>query len=206
MKHSETTLYLVQHTQVPGDGTPSEHNNGWSNVDLSDEGIERAHQTAQVLEGRVIGETYSSDLRRASHTANIIRDHLGIAEPNTERQGLRPLNVGILTGVSKDEAAADLDDAFTRIWAPVTGGESVGKFLGRWGQELHRTIQEALGEDHACAYVTHSHNLRALEHLLSNGVEPLARQPVVGSGGIIALHIKEHGAEITPDIIYNPEG
>jgi broad specificity phosphatase PhoE len=206
VKHSSTTLYLVQHAQTPGDGTPSERNGGWSGVDLSDEGVERAQQSAQVLEGREIGETYSSDLRRASHTAAIIHEHLGLSEPNTERQGLRPLNVGILTGVSKEEAAGVLDDAFTRIWAPVTGGESVGKFLGRWGQELHRTIQEALGEDHACAYITHSHNLRALEHLLSNGVEPLAKEPVVGSGGIIALHIKENGAEITPEVLYNPEG
>ena len=205
MKQTATTLYLVQHAMTKGDGGPSERNWGWLDEPLSDTGRERAAQTAQMLEGLDIGETYSSDLPRAVETAEIIREHLGIEHPNTERMGLRPLDSGIAAGLPKDETAEMLNDAFTRIWAPVPGGESVGKFLGRWGQELHRTIQEALGEDdHACVYVTHSHNLRALEHLLSNGNEPLAHEPVVGSGGIIALHIKEGGAEITPEIIYNP--
>lgn len=199
-----TTLYLVEHGIMPGGGTDQTVLNGWSDRDISGAGEKRMEQTARLLEGRSIGETYSSDLTRAVHSAEIIRSGLGIEHPNTERIGLRPMNVGLLAGLTHDETEGPMADALARRWAPVPGGESYAKFLGRWQQELNRTIQEALGEDHACVYVTHSHNLGALDHLLSNGIEPARLESPVTSGGIIALHIYNEGEEVVPEIIYNP--
>lgn len=199
-----TTLYLVEHGIMPGGGTDQTVMNGWSDRDISAAGEKRMAQTARMLEGRNVGETYSSDLTRAVHSAEIIRSHLSIEHPNTERHGLRPMNVGLLAGLTHDETEGPMSDALARRWAPVPGGESYAKFLGRWQQELNRTIQEALGEDHACVYVTHSHNLGALDHLLSNGIEPSRLESPVSSGGIIALHIYNEGDEVVPEIIYNP--
>lgn len=204
MKRDSTTIYLVEHAQTPGDGTPNEICNGWRAVGITDKGKQRAQQTATWLRGANIGETYSSDLLRAVQTAGIIHDCLELTKPNTERFGLRPMNIGIYAGLPKTENEGPMEDARTRKWLNVPGGESYGKFLGRWGQELHRTIQEALGEEYNCAYVTHSHNLGALKHLLSDGeVAPSLESPV-SAGGIIALHVSHGGGEIHPEIVYNP--
>jgi broad specificity phosphatase PhoE len=192
-----TTIYLVEHGETPGDGTPAEKLHGWNGDGITDAGKEKLAATVEYLRDKNIGETYSSDLPRAVQTANLIHDGLGVTKPNTERMGLRPMNVGTLAGMRKDEVQQQLTDAKSRPWSKLPGGESYGKFLGRFGQELHRTIQEALGEEYNCVYVTHSHNLGALAHLLSGGTAPARLDGPVGSGGVIALHVSDGGGRVS---------
>jgi hypothetical protein len=107
--------------------------------------------------------------------------------------------------MANDEVAGVIDDLITRLWARAPGGESVGKFLGRWQAELDRTIHEALEEDHACCYVTHSHNLGSLPYLLSSGVAPISLKSGVGPGGVIALHVADHGGQVVIDEQFDME-
>ncbi len=191
-----TTLYLVEHGLTPGDGSDGEVVHGWNGDGLTDAGRALVRDvTAPYLKGKHVGEVYSSDLRRAVETANALRDALEIAHPNTERRGLRPMDVGTLAGQPKADVEGVLDDLRARRWAKAPGGESYGKFLGRWGQELDRTIHEAAGEEeYNCVYVTHSHNLGSLAHLLSGGRTPTRLEAPVGAGGVIALRVADDGS------------
>ena len=164
-----------------------------------------ATAAAEYLADKGIGETYSSDLPRGAETAGIIHDKLGIKKPNTEREGLRPMDVGTLKGMKSEEVEGVMNDLKSRLWAHAPGSsQSVGKFLGVWGEELDRTIQEALGEDHACVYITHSHNLATLPYLLSTGVAPIRLKSPVGPGGVIALHISDGGGQVILDHQFDP--
>jgi len=205
-KRDGTTIYLVHHGRTPWDLQDKVH--GWSQMGLAPEGKDDAKKAAEFLATEGVGEVYSSDLKRAIETAEIIRGALKIEKPNTERVGLRPMDVGLLKGLTAEEAEEPMDDLKSRLWASAPGGESVGKFLGRWGMELHRTIQEALGEDHACAYVTHSHNLATIAYLLSTGVAPIRLHSPVGPGGIIGLHVSDGGGQVISDHLFdqNPVG
>ncbi len=116
------------------------------------------------------------------------------------------MDVGMLAGHKKADVEEALSDAKSRPWSVVSGGESYGKFLGRWGQELHRTIQEALGEDHACVYVTHSHNLGSLAHVLSGGTAPSSLDSPVGSGGVVELHVEQGGGKVSMRPTFQPDG
>ncbi len=115
----------------------------------------------------------------------------------------------------KDAAAAaeekDVDiegimsDLKARLWAHAPGSsQSVAKFLAVFGKELDRSIQEALGEDHACAYITHSHNFAVLPYLLSTGVAPIRLRSPVGPGGVVALHISDQGGQVVLDHQFDP--
>lgn len=201
-----TTIYLVEHALTPGDGTGHEVLNGWSGRSITPAGKKLLAGTADYLKDKGVGETYSSDLPRAIQTAEHLRDLLGVTHSNTRRRGLRPLNVGLLAGERKEDVKPALDDLKSRPWANAPGGESYGKFLGRFGQELHRTIQEALGEDHACVYVTHSHNLGALAHVLSAGKVPARLESPVGAGGVVELRVEDGGGKVSMRPAYNPEG
>lgn len=193
-----TTVYFVHHGSTEVDEQNRVH--GWSQTPLSPLGREDAKKAAEYLSTKGVGEVYSSDLERAIETAEIIRTSLGIEKPNTERVGLRPMDVGLLRGMKDDEVEDVMADLKARLWAHAPGSsQSVGKFLAVWGKELDRDIHEALEEDHACAYITHSHNLATLPYLLSTGVAPIRMKSSVGPGGIIALHVSDDGGQIVLD-------
>jgi broad specificity phosphatase PhoE len=197
-KREGTTLYLVHHGRTATDEEGRVH--GWSIDDpLTARGVQDAEKAAAFLKTKGVGELYSSDLKRAVETAEIIRDKLQIEKPVTKRIGLRPMNVGTLAGLTEDEVAGPMDDLKARLWARAPGGESMGKFLGRWGQELDRDIHESLEEPYSCVYVTSSHNLATLTYLLSTGVAPIKIKSGVGPGGIIALHISDGGGQVVVD-------
>lgn len=198
MKKS-ATIYLMHHSLTPGDDTPEELSLGWKDQPLSKEGRQILSPTIDYLKDKNIGETYSSDLGRAVESAKIVHDGLGIEKPNTERRGLRPMNVGIYAGLKKSDVIEALSDLKSRRWAAAPGGESYGRFLGRFGQELHRTIQEALGEEYNCLYVMHSHNFGAIPHLLSGGKKPTEFKGDVREGGIAILNVKNGGGTISYD-------
>jgi len=206
MKKDSTTIYLVEHGLTKGDGTNHEVLNGWGSRGITPDGKKRLQETADYLKDKGVGETYSSDLPRGVQTAEHLRGLLGVEHPNTERRGLRPMDVGMLAGHKKADVEEALSDAKARPWSVISGGESYGKFLGRWGQELHRTIQEALGEDHACVYVTHSHNLGSLAHVLSGGTAPSSLDSPVGSGGVVELHVEQGGGKVSMRPAFEPDG
>jgi probable phosphoglycerate mutase len=202
-KRDATSLYLVHHGTTPIDEQGRVH--GWGNSGLSAQGREDAKTAAEYLAKVGIGEVYSSDLARASETAEIIRQQLGIEKPNTERKGLRPMDVGTLKGMKDEEIEGVMSDLKSRLWAKAPGSsQSVGEFLAVWGKELGRTIDEALHEDHGCVYVTHSHNLATLPYLLSTGVAPIRLRSPVGPGGVIGLHVSDGGGQVILDHLFDP--
>ena len=201
-----TTIYFVEHASTPGDGTRDERLNGWGKRGITAEGRSLLMGTADYLKSKNIGETYSSDLPRGIQTAESLRHQLGVRHSNTQRRGLRPMDVGLLAGEKKADVEPALDDLKSRPWSNAPGGESYGKFLGRFGQELHRTIHEALGEEYHCVYVTHSHNLGALSHLLSGGRKPARLESPVGAGGVIELQVSDGGGKVSMRKAYEPDG
>ncbi len=204
MKKS-TTIYLVHHSLTPGDGTPNEKVRGWGGVGLTPKGRDLLKSTVDYLADKNIGEIYSSDLPRAAETGEILRSQLEIAHPLTQRRGLRPMDVGVLVGQKRSDVDEALSDLKSRRWAKAPGGESFGRFLGRFGQELHRTIQEALGENYNCAYVIHSHNFGVIPHLLSGGKKPAAFGDATKEAGVSILDVHDGGGRITyRPAVYNP--
>lgn len=199
-----TTVYFVHHSHTPGDDTPNEKVWGWSGGQLDAKGKAIAQQTADWLKDKGVGETYSSDLQRAKETAQIIHDALGISHPNTERIGLRPMNLGTLSGQKKADVEGVISDLQARPWAKAPGGGSMQGFLHTFGKELNRDIQEAQGEDYQCVYVTHSHNFGVLPHLLSQGVVPAKLGSDIGPGAVVALHVND--GKVTMEPVFDPSG
>lgn len=95
-------IYLMRH------GLDDEsYVGGYSNVDLIDEGIEQVIEVGKWFceMNFKINKIYSSDIKRAVSTANIINDYLNL--PLMLDKNLRELNKGLLNGMKK-EVAMDL--------------------------------------------------------------------------------------------------
>ncbi|MCX6716564.1 MAG: 2,3-diphosphoglycerate-dependent phosphoglycerate mutase [Candidatus Taylorbacteria bacterium] len=92
---------------------------GWVDQDLSDKGIEEAHKAGKALKegGYTFDLAYTSLLKRANHTLDIVLDEL--AEKNIEIKKTWRLNerhYGALQGLNKSETAAKYGEDQVKIW------------------------------------------------------------------------------------------
>src|SRR5437899_2870264 len=123
------TVYLPRHGDTAENAaTPGpEIERGWDDVPLHPMGRKEARREAIKLSRLGVKAIISSDLKRATQSARIIADWLGI-EPEQHSQ-LRSWNLGEVTG--KPQAVADRLAAKLVRFAPDTvppGGESFEQF------------------------------------------------------------------------------
>ncbi len=125
------TLILVRHGQ-------SEWNlknlfTGWKNPDLTPQGIEEARATGKKLKAAGLIPTvfFTSALRRAQHTLDLILDELAITDVTIVRsKALNERDYGDLAGLNKDDAREKWGEEQVHLWrrsydVPPPGGESL---------------------------------------------------------------------------------
>ena len=92
---------------------------GWTDVDLSEQGIREAHRAGQVLkkEGYSFDLAYTSVLRRAVRTLWIALDELDLMWiPVVNSWRLNERHYGALQGLNKAETAAKYGEAQVKVW------------------------------------------------------------------------------------------
>jgi len=92
-------LILVRHGQT--DWNRDRRYQGHADPPLNDAGRAEAHELAGSLEGMELAAIYTSDLRRAAETAEII--HAGRDIPLRRERGLREIDVGSWSGLTRAE-------------------------------------------------------------------------------------------------------
>jgi len=92
---------------------------GWTDVDLSPQGIEEAHRAGQALkkEGFVFDIAFTSVLVRATHTLDIALGELGQKDILIYQSWrLNERHYGALQGLNKSEMAAKYGEEQVHIW------------------------------------------------------------------------------------------
>ena len=103
---------------------------GWKDVDLTDKGIQEAKNASKLLKDYNINAAYTSKLKRAQNTLNIILDHLDLKIPVTEDIRLNERNYGNLVNQNKAEASLKYGADQVQLWRrsydiPPPEGESL---------------------------------------------------------------------------------
>lgn len=152
-------LLLVRHGET--DHNRDRRAQGMTDNPLNAAGLEQARHLGQHLARRRIDAIYSSGLRRARHTADVIASVLG--QQVLIEDDLRELHQGELDGLTGEEMRARYPDIL-HAWATdganvqLPGGESMQQCQDRvWG------VIEGLRERHPDgAVLVVSHNLAIL--------------------------------------------
>ena len=110
-------LVLIRH----GESTWNKENRftGWTDVDLSEKGIQEGIEAGQVLkkEGYEFDLAYTSVLQRAIKTLNIVLDQMDQIWLPVERSWrLNERHYGALQGLNKGETADKYGEAQVKIW------------------------------------------------------------------------------------------
>lgn len=92
---------------------------GWTDVDLSDQGIEEAKEAGKVLKekGFTFDVAYTSVLKRANRTLDFILEELGEKDiPIYKHWRLNERHYGALQGLNKKDTADKYGDEQVHIW------------------------------------------------------------------------------------------
>ncbi|HEY9071254.1 MAG TPA: 2,3-diphosphoglycerate-dependent phosphoglycerate mutase [Candidatus Ozemobacteraceae bacterium] len=111
------TIVLLRH----GESTWNKENRftGWTDVDLSDKGVEEAHKAGRILKekGFTFDVAYTSVLKRAIRTLWITLDEMDLMWIPVHRSWrLNERHYGALQGLNKAETAAKYGDKQVLIW------------------------------------------------------------------------------------------
>ncbi len=192
-------LILVRHGQ-------SEWNlknlfTGWKNPGLTDKGIEEAKAAGELLKSRgyEIELCYTSALKRAQHTLDLMLEEMGITNMTIIRnQDLNERDYGDLAGLNKDDAREKWGDEQVHIWrrsydTPPPGGESLKDTADRVLPYYKREIEPRVLDGGTILVAAHGNSLRALVMALE-GLSPeeiLKRE--IATGKPIIYDLDENG-------------
>ena len=166
---SLSTLLLVRHGET--ELKSSLRYWGYTDVKLSTLGIKQAGRLRDLLAAEKIGAIYSSNLKRASATAEIIASRHNTKVITCAE--LRELNFGEIEGLTFDEVAQRHPEV-AKSWIEgdaelkYPGGESLTEFLERLTHFARHLM--TLAPEETALIVSHSGSLRLLIcHLLGIG-------------------------------------
>jgi 2,3-bisphosphoglycerate-dependent phosphoglycerate mutase len=143
---------------------------GWKDPDLSDKGVAEAHKAGQLLKAQALrfDIAFTSDLKRAQRTLDIMLDELGQTGLKTliDRR-LNERDYGQLAGLNKDEARKKWGEKQVQIWrrsfdVPPPGGESLKDTAARVLPYYKAEIWPQVAAGRNVLIAAHGNSLRAL--------------------------------------------
>ena len=162
------TLILVRHGQ--SEWSLKNLFTGWKNPDLTEQGITEARNTGKKLKDAGYRPTvfYTSALRRAQHTLDLIFEELGLVNVVISRnQALNERDYGDLSGLNKDDARAKWGEEQVLIWrrsydVPPPGGESLKDTAARTLPYYEDRILPVVRAGETVLVAAHGNSLRSM--------------------------------------------
>ena len=140
---------------------------GWSDVELTVTGEHEAEHAGIVLRPYHFDLAYTSVLKRAIHTLNIILEQMQVSIPVIENQALNERNYGNLQGLDKAEVGNKYGAQQLMLWRRSftevpPGGESLENTYQRVIPYYQQEIEPKLRAGKNVLIVAHGNSLRAL--------------------------------------------
>jgi 2,3-bisphosphoglycerate-dependent phosphoglycerate mutase len=163
---------------------------GWRDPDLTEKGTAEARAAGKVLkvDGYKFDIAFTSDLKRAQHTLQLMLEELGqTGLPTRQSQKLNERDYGDLSGLNKDEARAKWGEKQVHIWrrsfdVQPPGGESLKDTAARVLPYYEAEIWPQVKAGRNVLVAAHGNSLRALIMRLEqlSGDEIVARELATG--------------------------
>ena len=168
---SQSCLVLIRH----GQSTYNKQNifTGWKDVALTKKGIREAHEAAPLLTDITFTHAFTSNLKRARHTLDIILKDIDQDIPVTDNIALNERDYGSLVGQNKAEAAEKYGVDQVRIWrrsyaTPPPDGESLEMTAKRSIPYFKDKIEPLLTANNNIIVSAHGNSIRSIVMHLHN--------------------------------------
>jgi probable phosphoglycerate mutase len=156
-----TRLYIARHGQSMWN--LENRMQGMKDVELSELGIKQAELLAKRLEGENIEAVYSSDLKRAYMTAEIISKRIKV--PLFKEKEFREMSFGVWEGLTAEEIEKNYAELYT-LWKKdplqffVEKGETLQQVQNRMLKKTWEIVEKNMGRN--VLIVSHGTSIKAL--------------------------------------------
>ena len=195
IKYQIMKLFLVRHGQ--SQWNLENRFTGWVDIDLTERGREEAKKAAEAFKGETIDMAFTSDLKRAQHTLEIILKEIGKEDiPVFKDKALNERSYGDIAGLNKAELAEKVGAEQVHIWrrsydvAPP-GGESLKDTCDRVIPYFKEKIMPQLELGKNVLIAAHGNSLRALVMYLENLTPEEILKREIGTGEPITYTFDE---------------
>lgn len=194
------TLILVRHGQ--SDWNLKNLFTGWRNPDLTEKGQGEARATGQKLKaaGLLPDVYFTSALRRAQHTLDLILEELGITDVViTRNKALNERDYGDLSGLNKDDARKKWGEEQVHIWrrsfdVPPPGGESLKDTAARTLPYFDAEILPLLKAGKTVLIAAHGNSLRSIVMAIEKLTPEQILERELGTGEPVVYKIAADGS------------
>jgi 2,3-bisphosphoglycerate-dependent phosphoglycerate mutase len=143
---------------------------GWKDPGLTAQGIDEARKVGRQLKaaGYAPDSYFTSALKRAQHTLDLILEELGVVNcVITRDQALNERDYGDLSGLNKDDARAKWGEEQVLIWrrsydVPPPGGESLKDTAARTLPYYEKHILPLVEGGETVLVAAHGNSLRSM--------------------------------------------
>jgi len=196
---ADNVLVLVRH----GESEWNKFNlfTGWRDPDLSEKGVEEARRAGQLLkaEGYRFDIAFTSALKRAQHTLQLILEELGQQDLTTiADKALNERDYGDLSGLNKDDARKRWGEEQVHIWrrsydVPPPGGESLKDTAARTIPYYESKIWPEVKAGRNVIVAAHGNSLRSIVMKLDELSPEQVVKLEIATGVPIVYQLDENG-------------
>lgn len=168
---NKSVLVLIRH----GESIYNKKNlfTGWEDVELTDKGKSEAYVASSLIENIKFTHAFTSKLKRAQHTLNIILDTINQAPPIVSDISLNERDYGSLVGQNKAEASKKYGEKQVQIWrrsyeTPPPNGESLEMTANRCIPYFKKNIDPLLKGNNSVIISAHGNSIRSIVMYLHN--------------------------------------
>ncbi len=175
---------------------------GWIDVGLSEKGKQEAIFASTYIRDIKFDIAFTSDLKRASHTLEIIKKELDILSlPTLVEPAFKERHYGIYAGKNKWEIKEKIGEKeFKRLrrgWnVPISQGESLKDVYERVIPGYKKHILPAIQKGQNILFVAHGNSNRALMKHLENIPDHLISEVEIATGEVLVYKLDNSGKVI----------
>jgi 2,3-bisphosphoglycerate-dependent phosphoglycerate mutase len=190
------TLALVRHGQSLWN--LENRFTGWVDVPLTTLGEDEARRAGERLRGMHFDVAYTSALRRAQHTLDIILEVAGFDLPVIRDQALNERHYGDLQGLNKAKTAEKYGAEQVHIWrrsyaTPPPGGEALKDTAERTLPFYERAILGDIEQGKNVLVVAHGNSNRSIVMALDGLSEDEVLELNLATGVPLVYELTEDG-------------
>ncbi|MFH1157280.1 MAG: 2,3-bisphosphoglycerate-dependent phosphoglycerate mutase [Pseudomonadota bacterium] len=171
---------------------------GFTDIDLNEKGVTEAKNAGQLLKSITFDKVYTSTLKRAYRTAEIVLSEAGQKPPVVKHDDLRERDYGDLTGLNKDETRQKFGAEQVQIWrrsydVPPPGGESLKDVVARVKPYYEAHILPDLRAGKNVLLAAHGNTLRAMLIILGEHTPETINTAEFGTGAPLVFECENGG-------------
>ena len=206
-KLTNNNLFLIRHGQ-------SIYNlenrfTGWKDVELTNLGISQATEAGEILSGISFDLCYTSNLKRAQNTLNLMLEKMNQNPKIIKNEALNERDYGDLIGQNKSEAAKKFGSEQVQIWrrsfdVPPPGGESLKMTAERTLPYYNDVIKPQITSGKNIIISAHGNSIRAIVMEIFNLSPEQILKTEIGWCEPWVISFDDHGKLANHQIIKRP--